>query len=195
MRKEVIIASLSVVSLLMSVVALCVAAYRTPELGFDYQGVIVGILALLVTVLIGWQIYTFIDINRRAKELARLTLESSLGTERSLAISEDAASGIYYYLLLKEDPLGLEYQFLYHRISSLLHSSNLDDIETCNGIVKMVLEMIVAPSKINMIQSCKDRLLILLTKVSNADKIIGYSDLVEKIAKVNVVPPQAEGRS
>lgn len=38
-------------------IAVCVAAWRSPELSFDYQGVVVGVLSLLVTVLIGWQIY------------------------------------------------------------------------------------------------------------------------------------------
>jgi hypothetical protein len=168
---------------------------RTVPISVDWAGVLVGILTLLVTALIGWNIYTLIDIDKRAKELAILTIEASLGTEKSLALSENAAAGIYSYLLLKEDPLGLEYQILYHRISSLLHTSNFNDIETCNTIVKVVLEQIAEPSKINMIQSCKDRLLLLLTKVRNTDKIVGYSELVEKVARVNVVPRQAEGKS
>ncbi|MEG1726053.1 MAG: hypothetical protein RR313_11730 [Anaerovoracaceae bacterium] len=195
MTKTGVATILGIVSLMISVIALCVAVYRTPELSFDYQGVLIGILSLLVTVLIGWQIYTFIDINKRAIELSKLTITASLNTEKSLAISEDGAAGIYYYLLLKEDPLGLEYQFLYHKISSLLHTSNFDDIEACNSIVRTMLEMIVNPSKISMIQSCRDKLLILLTKVKSTDKIIGYSELVEKIARVNVVPRQSEAQN
>lgn len=52
-------------SLVLSVAAVCMAYYRTPDLGFDYQGVIVGVLSLLVTVLIGWNIYTTIGIESR----------------------------------------------------------------------------------------------------------------------------------
>jgi hypothetical protein len=183
---------LGAVAIVIAVVALCVAICRSEPITYDYMGVLVGVLAVLVTALITWQIYTLVDINKKAKELSRLTMETALGTERSLALSEDAAAGIYSYLLLKEDPLGLEYQILWHRISSLLHTSNFDDIETCNAMVKASLEMIVNPSKISMIQSCKDRLLFLLTKVGHTDKIVGYSELVEKIAKINVVPRQAQ---
>ena len=182
-------------AIVISIVALSVALFRCEPITHEWMGVLVGVLAVLVTVLVGWNIYTFIDISKRAKELALLTVETSLGTERSLALSENAAAGIYSYLLLKEDPLGLEYQILYHRICSILHTSNFNDIETCNMMVKATLEMIVEPSKINMIQSCKDRLLLLLTKVKNTDKIVGYSELVEKVAKVNVVPRQANERS
>lgn len=188
--KENIGFSISVAAIVISVAALCLVACRVEPLTMDWMGILVGVLALLVTVLIGWQIYTFIDIDKRAKELSRLTFEAAVSTEKSLALSEDAAACIYSYLLIKEDPLGLEYQLLYHRICSLLHTSNFDDIETCNTMVKMTLEMIVDPSKINMIQSCKDRLLILLTKVKHTDRIAGYNELVEKIAKVNVVPKQ-----
>lgn len=53
------------VSLLLSVVAVCVAVWRSPELSFDYQGVLVGVLSLLVTVLIGWNIYTTIGIESK----------------------------------------------------------------------------------------------------------------------------------
>nr|DAY92392.1 MAG TPA: hypothetical protein [Caudoviricetes sp.] len=62
MKNSIYSLSLGLLSIILSVVAICIAAYRTPELAFDYQGIIVGTLAMLVTVLIGWQIYNIIDI-------------------------------------------------------------------------------------------------------------------------------------
>lgn len=50
------------VSLVMSIIAICVAGHHTPNLGIDYQGMIVGVLSLLVTVLIGWNIYSVLDL-------------------------------------------------------------------------------------------------------------------------------------
>lgn len=50
-------------------IAVCVAAWRSPELSFDYQGVVVGVLSLLVTVLIGWQIYTLFNIRSIQRKL------------------------------------------------------------------------------------------------------------------------------
>lgn len=46
-------------SLICSLVALC-RSYPIPS-SFDYTGLIVGVLSLLVTVLIGWNIYSVID--------------------------------------------------------------------------------------------------------------------------------------
>ena len=62
MKKEFSI-WLSIISLLLSIISTCVAVWRSPELGFDYQGVITGVLSLLVTVLIGWQIYNYVYVN------------------------------------------------------------------------------------------------------------------------------------
>ena len=52
MKKESWALLLSSVAVLISLVTLCVACPHKAELGFDYQGVIVGILSLLVTLLI-----------------------------------------------------------------------------------------------------------------------------------------------
>lgn len=62
MKKFIYSLCLSLLSIALSIVSICIAAYRTPELAFDYQGIIVGTLAMLVTMLIGWQIYNIIDI-------------------------------------------------------------------------------------------------------------------------------------
>ena len=52
---------LSTLAMIISLVALCRCAPRCSDLGFDYVGVIVGILSLLVTILLGWNIWTIID--------------------------------------------------------------------------------------------------------------------------------------
>lgn len=68
MKKEYSIL-ISVASLLLSVIAVCVSVWRSPELSFDYQGVLVGVLSLLVTVLVGFQIYNSVDVNRKMNEI------------------------------------------------------------------------------------------------------------------------------
>ena len=65
MKKEEIALAFSVIAAGCSIVAICVANPRDSGLGLDYMGVIVGVLALLVTVLIGWQIYNSIEINHK----------------------------------------------------------------------------------------------------------------------------------
>ncbi len=65
----------SCVSLIVSVLAVCIAAYRTPALSFDYQGVLVGTLSLLVTVLIGWQVINYFMVEKRTRSYAKKLVE------------------------------------------------------------------------------------------------------------------------
>lgn len=57
-------------SLVMSIIAICLASPRTIQTSFDYQGVIVGTLSILVTILIGWQIYNIINIQSSLDKFA-----------------------------------------------------------------------------------------------------------------------------
>ncbi|MBG9211830.1 hypothetical protein [Bacteroides fragilis] len=59
---------LSIAAIICSVVAICVSLPSAPELGMDYIGVIIGILSLLVTMLIGWQIYNVITIDKKISD-------------------------------------------------------------------------------------------------------------------------------
>lgn len=56
-------------SILGTITCICVLFNRPNELGFDYTGVIVGILSLLVTALLGFQIYNALGIQKEMKEL------------------------------------------------------------------------------------------------------------------------------
>ena len=59
---------ISIFPILFSLIALANCYPRTEKLGFDYLGVIVGILALLFTVLIGLQIFNTVSFERKIKK-------------------------------------------------------------------------------------------------------------------------------
>lgn len=67
---------LSIAAIICSVVAICVSLPSAPELGIDYIGVIVGILSLLVTMLIGWQIWNVIAIDKKIDCKVKQTSDS-----------------------------------------------------------------------------------------------------------------------
>ena len=69
---------LIVMGLLINVFGFCVIAGELPspaKLDFDYNGVIVGVLSLLVTVLIGWNVYSLIDLKTHIVQSRRLKSE------------------------------------------------------------------------------------------------------------------------
>lgn len=69
-RIERIVVYISVaVSFAMSIISLCNSLPRTN--GIDYIGVIVGILSLLVTLLIGWQLVNYFVVEKRMRGYAQ----------------------------------------------------------------------------------------------------------------------------
>lgn len=184
MKKENWIFGLSTLSVVISIIAICFSLYRTPMLNFDYMGALVGILSILTTILIGWQIYTFIDIKRHSQDLQKISTGASLEIQRSMAVSENANWEIYHYLLLNKDPLGLDYRFIYHGIACLYHTSLLGDITTCNIIVKSILECIINPESITITKSSKSNILKLISSIKQTEKIEGYLELINKVAMI-----------
>lgn len=134
----------------------------------------------------GWNIYTIIDIKNTKDKIDEISTGASLMIQKGMAVSENTNWMIYHYLLLKEDPLGLEYRFLYHGIACLFHTSQFLDIATCNAIVKGLLECMTNPKSITITKNGKDEILKLLSGVKQSDKIKGYFELLNRIALVNV---------
>lgn len=66
---------LSVAAFILSVCSCLFVIVRVKPITIDWFGVLVGILSLLVTVLIGWNIYTFIDIKNTEKRLDKFREE------------------------------------------------------------------------------------------------------------------------
>lgn len=60
----------SLVAITVSIIALAKCA-PSSQLHADYIGAIVGILAILVTVLVGWQVYTLLEIKAVLKRVRR----------------------------------------------------------------------------------------------------------------------------
>lgn len=59
---------LSIGAISCSIVTIITVHPSTSELGLDYMGIIVGILSLLVTLLLGWQIWSIISIDKKIND-------------------------------------------------------------------------------------------------------------------------------
>lgn len=65
---------LSVAAIIISMVALA-QVHPTDGQDFDYIGAMVGVLSLIVTILIGYQIYTVINVKEELKEVKEIRTE------------------------------------------------------------------------------------------------------------------------
>lgn len=60
-------------SVIGTIFCICRLFFRTSELGFDYMGVIVGVLSFIVTFVLGWQIYSVINMKKSLDEMKSIT--------------------------------------------------------------------------------------------------------------------------
>lgn len=170
---------LSAISIMVSVAALCRTYPHTSDLGMDYQGVIVGMLALLVTILIGWQIYTAINVKEELKDIKDLRREINK-QERDIYIRstnnlfEFQSAMFMMYDNKKEKSNSDIFQLYLHGISSIYHLCSLGKQNECTSIVNILIarKSILMPEKFQkeQIDSLMDILLSAMdiSKVENA---------------------------
>lgn len=82
---------LNSLSLLVSLVAIFLCIIRCDPFTFDWMGVMIGILSLLTSVLIGWQIFQALEVNKSLKEIHSIkeSIEKKVDAQIKLAISEN----------------------------------------------------------------------------------------------------------
>lgn len=69
MKKENIHTGLSAIAITFSITAICTAYTNAKPLSWDIAGTLVGILSMLATILIGWQIYNVITIDKKMRDI------------------------------------------------------------------------------------------------------------------------------
>ena len=87
---------------------------------------------------------------------------------------------------MNEEPLGVEYQLLYYRISELFHLPNIGEIGACNAVIQTLLEMIKVPENIHMTPSCKNRLIETLADVSRRKEMHRFNELVIVVSRISI---------
>ena len=164
--KPCILVCTNFLALIFSIAALCMT--HPNQLGFDYIGVIVGILALLVTILIGWNIYQLVDVKGIRKEFE--------------AYKEDVKADINRHLLLEENALAVEYwrerdwnkvliirSNMAHRLRQLLEN---DSDTVISDFVSSVAQMINHDLKEN-------------DYIQHGSQLAGFMDVFRQLSKYN----------
>lgn len=184
-----IIYAIIAISLTFSIISLCNSQPRTS--GLDYIGVIVGILSLLVTILIGWNIYTVIDFNKKKEELAKneavlsdLILRVNNNTTADSAALEFNFAYLYAYLLTNNEPFGLGFWYINHTLNAILKYSEIAKYKECNALVEMLLSTITEPQKIKVNKKRKDDLLKLVLGIHGISNIDKYSNVLSFVSNL-----------
>lgn len=89
--------------MLVSIAALCVSLIRCEPMTADWMGILVGVLSFLVTIVLGWNIYTYVDMisewkshkeemERKVSELDLLINKTRVNNAKSIVEVIDISS-------------------------------------------------------------------------------------------------------
>lgn len=183
-NKAVIV--LCAVSISLSLAALCIAYFRCEPLTMDWMGVLVGVLSFLVTLLLGWQIYTLIDIRKIQQEMKEKDMKIYKRSELNLAEAH-MALWAFYQTCMTEGNLAenSHYGFVQSGISSIVHFSRYGDYAKADSIASTLVHSL---PKLK-IQEHSDEffdtsLKALVSGVENPNKIPMFQELLEALYKV-----------
>lgn len=188
--REAITPILSVISIILSMIAICRTYPHTSDLGMDYQGVIVGILSLLVTVLVGWNIYTIIDFNSARKyvdnmknEMDKKEMGIYIRSEKNLI---EFHLAVLFMHISKDDKNCMDaYQIVLSGLSAMIHQSKIGLFKECDITAMSILsEKVIPMLKIN--KQSKELLLNMMAEIKDVQGIGCYAALMH--ALYSVVP-------
>ena len=185
---------ISVLALLFSIIAICRSFYRTVDLGFDYMGVIVCVLAILVTCLVAWNIHSAIDANHKISEVRNEVnnLQSSINSDRLASerkINKLKAELYDNVVSINRHIIGFEKSavsthMLIYMLSSIDYLSRSEEFVVAESqidyyyvMTKNDLELI----KKDIDKEAFDGLYRLLYEIPNKEKIKNFSKLEELI--------------
>lgn len=180
MKKEISI-WIGITALTLSITSICISAWRSPELSFDYQGVIVGVLSLLVTVILGWNIYTVIDIKNIRGEIHKLKgllekqiQQSNENTKLILRMEMIDSAEVLNAFTVNEIPDSLVVMFKeFHRIKNE------------NGIAKMLAQSYITQSLIGFIKKNNNNITeSLIIQLSERVKIEEVEDFIHYLSSL-----------
>jgi hypothetical protein len=168
---------LSIAAIIFSIMAICVSCPRELDLGFDYQGVIVGILSLLVTMLIGWQIYNLFMLKSEMEKRMEEILNDKLRKLNHIVTGYTKAR-LSNALFCKEEPESLDN--IFDAIEDIIQG---DGIDPENMALNCAIDKIHAyiqdsgNSSIKILRGKRNHYINLMKNIKHEDK----DEIIEKL--------------
>lgn len=164
---------ISLIALALSITTLCNAYPR--ELGLDYLGLILGVLSILVTTLLGWNIYTLIDFNQTRKQINQVETKLSSSLETSLYEVQMTAFFVFHQ---KKDKTSEDYFHLWlHGLSAMSHLTRVGKYQDCSDLSKMLLSEVDSLKNTSWNEKQLDSLMGLLLSMNDAKNIEEFPTL------------------
>lgn len=172
---------ISIFPILFSLIALVNCYPRIEQLGFDYLGLIVGILALLVTVLLGWNIYALIDTHKIRKDFKALSKELSDRIEKN-SFNLHSSLALSYNVENDSDDNDSKYFFIYHSICMIICNTRMGLYNECHSII----DNIISIQRFDITDSQRISLLLLTNEIREMNRIDNYMEMINYLSSLQI---------
>lgn len=158
------------------------------EMEIDSMGIIVGILSLLVTALIGWNIYSVIDIKNEKSRIEEKRKEIDNRIDVALAETYSCMSMFYGNKVFEEKTSKDTYieAYLYFNVLSLRYSASCEKYSNCNLLVNEALNHREAIMDIKINKNIYSNIQGILKGIPNTNHIDRFNELETLIRELNV---------
>lgn len=184
-----------ILPMLISIIALIISCYAAfvcdKRIEADWMGVLVGVLSLLVTAVVGINIYTLVDFNRATKKVEDMKQEINkqeieIWTRSEKNLIEFHMAVFMLYLSKDNKDHKDAYQIVLSGLSAMVHQSRIGLYKDCEITARSILieKEIISTMKIS--KQSKEALLKLMVDINGFQNIGSYADLMH--ALYSVVP-------
>lgn len=166
---------LSLLALTMGILNFALICFRCEPIEANWMAILIGILTLLVTVLIGWNIYSVLELKGLVKEVKKINYRTSAHTNEGLA-------DVYIHLLCIED--AKEYKLLQCIIDAIMYHSLIEEFSKCNRIINTFLDLDINWDALNINKNLKVEVRKHLYDIYNTERIELWQDFKNKILQI-----------
>ncbi len=133
------------ISVLIAGISLCISLIRAEPFEIELVGVLATILSMLVTVLIGWNIYTVVNVK---------SIEDKIKENNSANEKEQFKALSLLYLEIAQtnltiDSLKNNIAYKHNILKSILFAEKSNDFETCDKIEQFLKSTRIATRKLS----------------------------------------------
>lgn len=162
------------ISMVISIIAIILSGYATfvcdKRIEADWMGILVGILALLTTILLGWQLFSLFNIQRLKQEIQDIKNDAYLKTEQSLIEFHGVTASTIYAQLKNEFNNELFINYTLNCLHMIIHLHNVGQYERCEANLKSLLEKYESIEQIESPIRFQAGMTALITKVAYLPK-------------------------
>ena len=160
--------AISITSLILSIYAAFVCDKRIEA---DWMGILVGILALLTTILLGWQLFSLFNIQELKQEIKDIRNEAYVKTEQSLIEFHGVTASTIAAQLKNDFDNELFINYTLNCLHMIIHLHNVGQYERCEANIKSLIEKYESIPQIEVQLKYQAGLTALVTKVAYLQNI------------------------